>query len=153
VRALGRSVALRYGVAAIILPLAPLALAARGIPTVAAPAAPTPPPHQRVTYTYKTFLDRGSYDYWEIHKFDVDFGTITLTFEPDATIHGTYRPDNTPPTAVSGRVTGGGKLRLVIGGERYTGRFTPRGFAVASAPAGQRWTLWGQFAHPEHPAV
>jgi hypothetical protein len=116
--------------------------------TVAPPPAPTPPPNQRVTYKYKTFLDPGEVDYWTIHKFDVIFGTLALTFNPDKTIRGTYRPDYSASETVSGRLMGGGRLRLHIGKQHFDGRFTPRGFAVATAPAGPGTTLWGQLMHP-----
>jgi len=77
----------------------------------------------------------------------VDFGTITLTFNPDKTIRGTYRPDIGDPTTVTDGLTGGRNLRLQIGGRRFSGRFTRRGFAVTSATAsGSGSNLWGQFA-------
>ncbi|MDB5073489.1 MAG: hypothetical protein JWM87_4600 [Candidatus Eremiobacteraeota bacterium] len=109
--------------------------------------APTPPPNQHVTFTYKTFLDPATVDYWQIRAFDVDFGTMTLTFDPDKTITGTYAPDFGNPTKVTGSVTGTGTLSLQIGSRPFAGRFTPRGIAVAFGPAassmGRR--LWGQF--------
>jgi hypothetical protein len=109
--------------------------------------APTPPPNQHVTYTYKTFLDPAAVDYWQITAFDVDFGTMTLTFDPDKTITGTYAPDFGNPTKVTGSVTGAGTLSLQIGSRQFAGRFTPRGIAVAFGPSasntGRR--LWGQF--------
>jgi hypothetical protein len=108
------------------------------------PAAPTPPANQRVTYTYKTFLDPTT-DYWGIRSFDVDFGTITLTFKPDKTIRGTYRADSSPPTTVWGHVVAGGKLSLQIKARHLIGHFTRRGFVVSTQSAGSHWTLWAQF--------
>ena len=113
-----------------------------------APAAPTPPPNSTVTYTYGTFLDP-TIDYGQFRKFNVDFGTATLTFNPDKTIRGTYKPDFSTSTTVVGAVTGGGKLWLQIGSRRFVGRFTSRGFAVSSAQrtSGSTWGLWGRFVH------
>lgn len=113
-------------------------------------SAPTPPPHQRATYTYKTFLDPATVDYWQIGKFNVEFGTMTLTFDPDASVHGTYTPDNGNATTVTGSMSGG-NVRLALGGRRYVGRFTPRGLAFFSDPnaAGRRWRLWGRFVRAQ----
>jgi hypothetical protein len=108
------------------------------------PAAPTPPANQRVTYTYKTFFDPTT-DYWGIRSFDVDFGTLTLTFEPDEEIRGIYRPDSSPPTTVSGHFVPGGKLSLQIRARHLIGHFTRRGFVVSTQSAGSHWTLWAQF--------
>ena len=134
--------------------LVPVAFAIFAVVTdpLAAPCAtvtpaPTPPPNQRVTYTYKTFLDPATVDYWQIRAFDVDFGTMTLTFDPDKTITGTYAPDSGNATKVTGNVTGTGAVSLQIGGRPFAGRFTPRGIAVAFGPAasGTGRRLWGQF--------
>ncbi len=111
--------------------------------------APTPPPNQRVTYTYKTFLDPATVDYFKIRKFNVDFGTLILTFNPEGTIQGTYKPDFSNPVTLAGRLTGGGNLWLQIGNRHFTGRFTPRGIAVVTTPAASPSSrrLWGQFVH------
>jgi hypothetical protein len=113
-----------------------------------APAAPTPPPNSTVTYTYGTFLDP-TIGYGQFRKFTVDFGTATLTFNPDKTIRGTYKRDVGSPTTVIGGLTGGGNLWLQIGSRRFAGRFTSRGLAVFSTQraAGSTWGLWGQFVH------
>jgi hypothetical protein len=139
-------------VAVVLLLLAAFAFPARAISATVSTAAPTPAPGRRVTYTYKTFLDQGAYDYWTIPEFDVDFGTVTLTFNPDGTITGRYHPDNDVPTAVRGRLVGGGKLWLQIGQRRFTGRFTRRGFAAATASSSAGWTLFGELVRPEHSA-
>lgn len=111
--------------------------------------APTPPPGHRVTYTYNTFLDPAEVRNWQIRKFDPVFGTMTLTFNPDKTIRGIYRPESTNSASVSGALTGGGKLWLQIRSRRFTGRFTPRGFATTSSAADPHSSpqLWGQFVH------
>ena len=112
------------------------------------PPAPIPPPNHRVTYTYKTFLDPATVDYTQIRKFNVDFRTLTLTFNPDKAIRGTYKPDFSNPTTVTGGLTGGGHLRLQIDNRHFTGRFTPRGIAAFTPTAsGSSWRLWGQFVH------
>jgi hypothetical protein len=111
-------------------------------------SAPTPPPNQRVTYTYKTFLGPAAVDYWSIDRFNVDFGKMTLTFNPDKTIQGTYEPDNGTAQPVTGTFTGDGKLTLQVGDQRYTGGFTRRGFAVSTSTIpGMGFRLWGQFVH------
>ena len=133
-----------------LLPVA-FAIFAMVVPPAAACAAvtpaPTPPPNQRVTYTYKTFLDPAAVDYWQIQAFEVDFGAMTLTFDPDKTITGTYAPDFGHPTKVTGTVTGAGTLSLQIGSRRFAGRFTPRGIAVTFGPpaSGTSRRLWAQF--------
>jgi hypothetical protein len=111
--------------------------------------APTPPPNQRVTYTYKTFLGPAAVDYWSIDRFNVDFGKMTVTFDPDKTIQGTYEPDNGTAQPVSGTFTEDGKLTLQVGDQRYTGSFTRRGFAVSTSTIpGMGFRLWGQFVRP-----
>jgi hypothetical protein len=114
--------------------------------------APTPRPNQRVTYTYKTFLDPTTVDYWQIRAFDVDFGTMTLTFDPDKTVTGTYAPDFGTPATVTGSFTGPGTLSLQIGSRQFAGRFTPRGIAVSFGPAasGTGRRLWGEFVRATH---
>jgi hypothetical protein len=57
----------------------------------------------------------------------VDFGTLTVTFNPDKTIQGTYTPDFGSPMCVSGRVMAEARLSLEIGSRHFTGMFTPRG--------------------------
>jgi hypothetical protein len=126
--------------------LAMFAVPLRAPSATVAPSAPTPPPNHRVTYTYKTFLDPTA-DYWTIRKFDVDFGTVTLTFNPDKTIQGTYAPDFSRPISVSGRVVGGGRLSLEIGSSHFSGRFTPRGIVATSGTTGANRRLWAQFVH------
>lgn len=125
-----------------------LAFAVFAVPAVASPGTVTtptvPPADRRVTYTYKTFLDPGAVDYWTIRNFNVDFGTAKLTFNPDKTVEGTYRPDSSKPSPVSGRLMRGGRLWLQIGRRRFTGRFTPRGFALISGLTPPGWRLWGQ---------
>jgi hypothetical protein len=112
------------------------------------PPAPTPPPNQRVTHTYKTFLGPAAVDYWSIDRFNVVFGTMTLTFNPDKSIEGTYEPDNGTAQPVTGTFTGDGKLTLQVGDQRYTGEFTRRGFALSTSTiAGMGFRLWGQFVH------
>jgi hypothetical protein len=134
-----------------LVPLALATFAMVALPLAARCAtvtpAPTPPPNQRVTYTYKTFLDPAAVDYWTIRAFDVVFGTMTLTFDPDKTITGTYAPDFGSPTKVTGSFAGVGALSLQIGSRRFAGRFTPRGFATTFGPptAGTSRRLWGQF--------
>ena len=115
----------------------------------AAGTAPTPPPSHRVTYTYKTFLDPANVDYGQFRKFNVDFGMMTLTFNPDKTIRGTYKPDFSNPRNVTGALTGGGNLSLQIGTQQFTGRFTPRGIALVSTPmkSPSSRRLWGQYVH------
>ena len=111
--------------------------------------APTPPPNQRVTYTYKTFLDPVRVGPGPIGDLNENFGTLTLTFNPDKIIQGTYKPDFGNFTTVTGGLTGGRNLWLDIGGTHYTGRFTRHGFAASSAltPAGMTWRLYGYFQH------
>lgn len=128
--------------------LAMLAAPPRASSATVAAAAPTPPPNHRATYLYKTFLDPAS-DYWTIRRFNVDFGTLTLTFNPDKTIQGRYTPDFSKPMTVSGRVKAGGRLWLEFQGRHYTGRFTPRGIVASTWPAQPNWRLWGQFVHAQ----
>jgi hypothetical protein len=110
--------------------------------------APTPPPNQRVTYTYKTFLGPAAVDYYGIDSFNVVFGTMTLTFNPDKTIEGRYEPDAGTAQAVTGNLTADGNLILQIGNQRYTGHFTRLGFAVSTSTVpGMGFRLWGQFVH------
>jgi len=112
------------------------------------PPAPTPTPNQRVTYSYKTFHGPAAVDYWQIDRFNVVFGTMTLTFNPDKTIQGTYEPDNGTAQTVTGNLTEEGNPSLQVGDQRYTGRFTPRGFAVSTSTIpGIGFRLWGQFVH------
>lgn len=123
--------------------------AAAPLPAPSAPRpspAPTPPPDRRVTYTYKTFRAPVIGNYDQIDQFSVEFGTMTLTFAPDKSVRGTYNPDFGKPASVTGTV-GAGQLSLQVGGSHFTGRFTRRGFAVAtpSAVPGTGERLWGQF--------
>ena len=111
--------------------------------TLAAPVS-TPPPNRRVTYAYQTFLAPATVDYFKIRKFGVDYGTATLTFNPDKTVQGTYKPNFSGTERVSGGLTGGGNLWLQIGSRHYTGRFTPLGLALTSTASspGSGWQLW-----------
>ncbi|MDB5039746.1 MAG: hypothetical protein JWN27_472 [Candidatus Eremiobacteraeota bacterium] len=112
------------------------------------PPAPTPPPNQRVTYAYKTFLGPAAVDYFGIDNFNVVFGTMTLTFNPEGTIEGRYEPDNDTAQSVTGNIARDGTLTLQIGNQRYTGHFTRRGFAVSTSTVpGMGFRLWGQFVH------
>ncbi|HEY4441287.1 MAG TPA: hypothetical protein VGN14_12585 [Candidatus Elarobacter sp.] len=115
-------------------------------PTALPSAAPTPPPHRQVTFDYKTFRAPMVGDESQIDTFTVEFGTMTLTFSPDASVRGTYRPDYARPATVKGKVDHG-TLTLQVGGTTFSGRFTRRGFALATSPT-QPFTgdrLWGQF--------
>jgi hypothetical protein len=148
-----RLVKLAFAVFAVLVvsPAAPPVVAATS-PSPSAgdtfPAAPTPPPNQRVTYAYKTFLGPAAVDYYGIDNFNVVFGTMTLTFNPDKTIEGRYEPDNGTVQAVTGNRTPDGNLTLQIGNQRYTGHFTRRGFACSTSTVpGMGFRLWGQFVH------
>jgi hypothetical protein len=137
--------------AMLVVPLAAPPVVAATSPSPSAgdafPAAPTPPPNQRVT-TYKTFLGPAAVDYYGIDNFNVVFGTMTLTFNQDKTIEGRYEPDNGTAQSVTGNLNQDGSLSLQIGDQRYTGHFTRRGFAVStSTEPGMGFRLWGQFVH------
>jgi hypothetical protein len=131
--------------AALVLAVTAMVAVPLPAPTVTmTAAAPPPPPNHRVTYRYKTFLDPTA-DYWTIRGFDVVFGTLTLTFNPDKTIVGTYTPDFSKPQYVSGRLVGGGHLSLEIGSSHFSANFTPRGIAAISGVRGANVRLWAQF--------
>ena len=132
---------------AVIATLA-IQLSAASVTTTPA-TAPTPPPNKRVTYTYKTFLDPVRVGPGPIGDLNENFGTLTLTFNADKIIQGTYKPDFGNFTTVNGGLTGGRTLWIDIGGTRFTGHFTRHGFAASSAltTAGITWRLYGYFLH------
>jgi hypothetical protein len=143
-------IALRTVAILILFAAAPLRPAAAPLPSPSATRptpAPTPPPGRRVTYAYKTFRSPVVGDYFKIDQFSVEFGTMTLTFNPDKSIRGTYAPDFGNPASVTGTVGDAGLLSLQVGGGHFDGRFTRRGFAAATASTapGTGERLWGQF--------
>jgi hypothetical protein len=138
--------------AVFVFPLAAPPVVAATSPSPSAgdvfPPAPTPPPNQRVTYTYKTFLGPAAVDYYGIDNFNVVFGTMTLTFNPDKTIVGRYEPDNGTAQTVTGSLAGDGNVSLQVGDQRFSGHFTRRGFACSTSTIpGMGFRLWGQFVH------
>ena len=131
---------------------AALALAPVSAGAIVVTSAPTPPPNQTVTYTYKTFFEPEGVGPGPMGDLNQNFGTLTLTFNANRIISGTYRPDYGSFATVTGGLTGNTFwLDLGMSGRLHLmGRFTHHGFvASALAPADPTvtWRLHAQFAH------
>ena len=115
-------------------------------------AAPTPPATQRVTYTYKTYLEPGRLGGGSVGNLNENFGTLQLTFTPDKIISGTYRPDYGNFTNVTGGLTGPRSFWLSFGSGnvRMNGHFTTHGLFADTAgvsATGRYARLHAQFQH------
>ena len=114
--------------------------------------APTPPPSQRVTYTYKTYLEPGRLGTAPLGNLNEAFGTMQLTFTADNIITGTYRSDYGNFVNVTGGRTGANTfwLSLGSGNVRLSGHFTTHGIVADSQginAGGRYWRLHGQYQH------
>jgi len=105
-------------------------------------AAPVPATDQRVTYSYAVEIKAETIG---PNRQDGDLnsgiGVLKVTFNPDGSITGTYKPDDGNFTFIRGQRTGPQDLWVLIRGHRFTGGFTGTGLALTSPPSASGVTL------------
>ena len=119
---------------------------------VSTTVAPTPPQSQRVTYTYKTYLEPGRLGTAPLGNLNEAFGTMQLTFTADNIVTGTYRSDYGNFVNVTGGRTGPKTFWLSLGNgnARLNGHFTAQGLVAESQginAGGRYWRLHGEYQH------
>ncbi len=121
-----------------------------GAAAVGVRAAPVPPLHHTVTYTYKSFLAPENFGTGAFGDLNQDFGSLKLTFNADGIISGTYKPDFGSFVSVTGG-RNGNTFWLEFGSRgvrRFQGHFTIHGLVATAStfsPRGTYWRLVGQF--------
>jgi hypothetical protein len=128
-------------VRALIVLLAGVASLVLGLPASAAsppPDRPAPVPAltERVTYNYAVEIREETMG---PNRMDGDInsgiGILHLTFNPDSSINGTYKPDNGNFELIRGARTGSDDLSILIHGHRFAGHFTSKGLVMTSPPS------------------